>query len=236
VRWFFLILLLLNASMFFWYSQNRTVKTASPQAIDAAGLRESLKLLSEVPPEQLLPLRREQKIDAVIESEIGVKLEEIPRVCFHLGPLDNRPLAEQAVDALGLDSGSVVIAENKRPLSSLYRIYVKDPSNEIERKRLKREFTSSGLESYRMAEGALKGDFSLGLYRNKESAIALTQALQDHNYDAHTYEEKRYHVSYHVEIEIETGAVLAGRLAEMLGPEYPVLKKQKNGCRLLHPR
>jgi len=149
-------------------------------------------------------------------------------VCYRLAYFDTRRDAERSVAAL--EQQRLVIDEERRELAPDFWVYILDPGRSALRRAMRKELSDMGFENYWIQRGPLKGQLSLGLYRNQESAEALQQLLQGRGYAVRIFEKTRYSVRYLVDIALQSTTAAEGRWLAGLSTAYPLIKSEKKPC------
>ncbi len=233
MRWLLLFLIICNLLAYVWYRQAPVDFRAAPPASAAAPIR----LLSELPPEALLPRKELPRKELASEARpapqrtVGVPAVDLPpagenseqgttevelpgvpepvpsglaaapeppadapepaffaptepgRQCYTLsGGVAEREVAallKQLEDA----AMSVVFVRRLEPSGREgYWVYIPDTGADGSMDQARARLQRLGIESYLVTRGVLKGQLSVGLYRNPDSARALYRALQEYGF------------------------------------------------------
>lgn len=154
--------------------------------------------------------------------------ELVVTACLSLAYFDSREAAEAV--AFGGEVVKQDVVEERQWLPSDYWVYIPDPGTSALRRNMRKELSDMGFENYWIQRGYLKGQLSLGLYRNQDSAQALMHLLQDRGFMPRIYENTRYSARYLVEIEVQSTEKGVAELRSALQRRYADIKTEKKPC------
>jgi cell division septation protein DedD len=163
MRIFTILLLLANLAYFgwHWYSPSREPVTANPPLHQAP---RTLTLLSEVAPGS----GPEPAIPAT---------EEEPQTCLSLGVFDNTDESDFLVSALqarGMEASAEMLQSG---VATSYRVYMPPFNADTAARQTLEELQDRDIESFLITSGDLAGGISLGLFTQKDRALALQESL-----------------------------------------------------------
>ncbi|EWC38944.1 SPOR domain-containing protein [Pseudomonas stutzeri] len=217
MRWFFLLLVLLNA--FFWvqhqYQAPVRVKEVAP--LDVYGrANDGIKLLSESQPLE----RREEVVP-------GHQAED---TCLFLGGFDEERAAaslEQRLLSLDVQSDLQVVDTAG---SVDYWVYLPPLASRQASLRQLRELQSRSIDSYIITVGDLANGISLGIFSRKDSAEGVVARLREVDYVALMRELPRMHRKYWVRVAAASRHQVGDALLSALKVDMPALQHQQMSC------
>lgn len=173
MRWVFLSLVCLNLLVMVWFWRDQAgiadVKRYH-QEDSAAG--QSLVLLSELDNSELQHKTKQSDEQTNREQR-----------CYSVGPFkdenDAKFLGIRA-EALGFNSAMRSLATGG---SIEHWVHIPPLANRQQSLQLLRELQGRGVDSYIITQGDLAEGISLGLFRNKQSAVGLTAKMQSLDYN-----------------------------------------------------
>ena len=182
MRWFFLILLLVNLALFAWFQQELNMRDRLSSRTELVGVDvKPIKLLSEIP----VQLRQRQSTRADVATEVT---KEVPGLaCYQIGDFSSE-LAAVRFQQSKLPGSVVSSVKSVERNSPDYWVYVKSPKDLQQRQALQKQLRNSGLEVSLIKRGELKGELSLGRYSSRELAQALLSALLEQKHPAEVFE------------------------------------------------
>ncbi|MEH6627488.1 MAG: hypothetical protein V7739_13665 [Motiliproteus sp.] len=233
MRWFFLILLVLNIALFAWFQQEQEMRGRVADRAELSGVNVApVRLLSEMPIEMrrrpqagvgaqgekvLQPLASaDEKASCVVVSGFG-------SLGSARGFLLERLSADYQGRVIKADAGEVD-----------YWVYVHSFDDVQQRQRIHEQLQDSGYEVSVARQGELKGQLSLGLYQRRELAVALYDSLKDRSYDADIFELPREKTNYLIQLSARKDGAKLGvdgqkMIADLLSFDQQ-LKSEKKVC------
>lgn len=203
LRWIFLLLLLANTLLFFWYAQQH----ARMPDTGAAPIREGvgLRLLSELSSDEVLPARE--------------------RVCLDYGPLNSRYEAQRLVSVL---SSEPVSAEAKPlpPQVVGWRLVLPLPADAARRIALLDNLAKEGWVPESRGAMLSFGRFEdpAALNRARET---LPQSLRD---SARSEPITAAESAWEVRVKHLSGYEISSEINQLVLASWPGIKIEKNGC------
>ncbi len=197
MRWFFLILLVLNIALFAWFQQEQDMRNRLAGRTEFSGVEvDSLRLLSEV--KLKLPLRKAPQAAVEQSKQAASSLSG----CFVIGDFDSVSAARQFQQSQ-MPVGTLAEVRPVQRTAPDYQVYIRAPENVRERQQLLERLQSSGLEVSEIRQGPLKGQLSLGHYQNRSLAMALYDALKAQSYGIEISEQTQPQPWYVIELKIK---------------------------------
>ncbi|MCW9051387.1 MAG: hypothetical protein OQJ91_03540 [Motiliproteus sp.] len=192
MRWFFLILLVLNIALYAWFQQEQELRDRVANRVEFSGADvEPIRLLSEMP----IQLR---KRSAANQSDKSVRSKD--RAAGGANVTEDQclvisgfPSVESArtylLDQLSADYQGRVVQLSESVID--YWVYVRAPEGLHQLQKTQQSLQDQGVEVSVARQGALKGQLSLGLFQRKELALALYESLKKRNFDVDVFELPR---------------------------------------------
>lgn len=216
MRWFFLLLVVLNL-LYYVYEKQRepwqpeTAVADGPVLLNASGLR----LLSE----SAEPLQRTVEIDS-----------EPADACFFLGGFDDESMAA----ALQQRLLSLDIAASLQGIDATagvdYWVYLPPLVSRQASLRQLRELQSRNIDSYIITVGDLSNGISLGIFSRRDSAESVVERLKRLDYSASIRELPRVHRKHWVRVPGELGARVTDGLLMNLMRDFSSLQHRQMPC------
>jgi len=188
MRWLFLFLLLLNLLCLLFWGRQATTTTAAPLAVQSqAEDEQSIRLLSELAPNQLKPR------SAANEDRAGA---ETSGTCQFLGSVEQEEQANALRQRLaGLDIRAQIQAVDLAGVVD-YWLYLPPSLSKQAALQQINVLREQGMEGHLIPQGELSNGVSLGLFPRLEQAHRLRQRLKDIGYQAQLLELSRAKRSY----------------------------------------
>lgn len=216
MRWFFLLLVLLN--IFFWvqhqYQAPVRVKEVTP--LDAYNRpQQNIALLSESSP----PERRAASSLAPNDNS-----------CLFLGGFDDEQTAASLEQRLlSLDVQSEM--QHVDVIGSVdYWVYLPPLASRQASLRQLRELQSRNVDSYIITVGDLANGISLGIFSRKDSAEGVVARLREVDYAALVRELPRMHRKYWVRIATASRHQVDDTTLQGLKEDFPTLQHRQMAC------
>lgn len=217
VRWFFLLLLVLNLFYYVWHQQQAPLRVKA------------------VPP---LESYQADKRDIQLLSEMGVTGSEVPpvarvdaeTVCLLLGDFereDEARVVEQRLMSLDIRAS---LREIDASAGVDYWVYLPPLGSRQASLRQLKELQARHIDSYIITEGDLGNGISLGIFPRKESADNVVVRLREAGYEPLLRELERAHRSYWVQILPEGRRLVGDELLSRLSVDFPGLQHRLMPC------
>lgn len=222
MRWFLLLLLLLNAFYYVWHQQQAPLraKEVAP-ASSYQGARKDIRLLSEA--ESLRsPVRGAEVEPQAAASEAAV--------CLFLGSFDEESRArvvEQRLLSLDIqaDVHSIDAAAGVE-----YWVYLPPLASRQASLRQLRELQARRIDSYIITQGELANGISLGIFPRSDSADSVMQRLREVGYEPQMRELSRAHRSFWVRVAPQSRRLADEFLLGRLAGDFAGLQHQLMPC------
>ncbi|MGG2400167.1 SPOR domain-containing protein [Pseudomonas sp. SH1-B] len=219
MRWFLLLLLLLNAFYFVWHQQQAPLRAKEVAPVGAyLGGRKDIRLLSETDSPR-------QSAGEPAESQAPAPEAA---VCLFLGSFEEESRArvvEQRLLSLDIqaDVRSIDAAAGVE-----YWVYLPPLASRQASLRQLRELQARRIDSYIITQGELANGISLGIFPRNDSADSVMQRLRDVGYEPQMRELSRAHRSFWVRVAPESRRLadefLLGRLAgDFVGLQHQLM-------------
>lgn len=202
LRWTFLLLLLANALLFFWFAQQHVAP--APVEMRSPGVAR-LKLLSELGPGEVLPARQ--------------------RVCLVYAPLSSQAEAQSLVQLLDREQVSAE-AVALPPQAEGYRLSLSLPADSDRRVKMLDELAAAGWvpESH-------GSEMLFGHYASRETAQAAHDSLPD-ELKAHVSLAPEFgsETRYEVHVSHLVGYEISSEINGLIESSWPGVKIEKKPC------
>lgn len=202
LRWLFLLLLLCNALLFFWFAQRHAALTEPVAWPPPLG---ELRLLSELPPGTVLPARA--------------------RVCQRYQPLATAWDAERLVRLLMQQS----VSAQARPMPDVvigYRLALPLPADAARRIALLDQLALAG-----WVPESRGSQLSFGLAQTETEAQALRDSLPAELRElVGVVEERQPDGRYEVQVVHLAGYEISNEINRLIENSWPGIKIEKNPC------
>ncbi|MBE7374212.1 SPOR domain-containing protein [Pseudomonas lopnurensis] len=216
MRWFFLLLVLLNVFFFLQHQYQAPLRVKEVVPLDAYNRpQQNITLLSESPS----PPRREQMSPGQADS-----------ACLFLGGFDEEHLAkslEQRLLSLDVQS-SVQFVDMAGGVD--YWVYLPPLASRQASLRQLRELQSRNIDSYIITVGDLANGISLGIFSRKDSAEGVVARLREVDYAALVRELPRVHRKYWVRVSNAARHLVDDTILEGLMRDMPALQHRQMPC------
>ncbi len=174
IRWLFFMLLAANLTLFAWLRQH-PVKTAPVFSATDPSVP-GLQLLSEADP---------APHDAIWKKDHEENATEIAPVCFRIGPFPSQAAINPVLEPV---QSFVIKTRTRRKTASQeagYWVFLPATKTRAEALKSARKLAQAGVRDYYVVTaGARENTVSLGLYRQKDNAMARLEELQQRGFDA----------------------------------------------------
>jgi hypothetical protein len=161
MKWLFLSLVLINAVLFVLNHKSLRANEGEYRITEGAG---AIRLLGE---------------------ELG--LVRVSERCLVLSGFVNDKDIDQVRKSLDKAGVRYEQVERADLMASVYWVFVENGQSSEQKKKLK----ESGIESYEILEGELRGKFSVGLFENIDLARSLVKRLESMAVQADIFERKK---------------------------------------------
>ena len=218
MRWFFLLLLVLNLFYYVWHQQQAPLRAKAVEPMEMyRGAQQGIRLLdasdrARVRPELTRP-------SAVVGDE----------TCLFLGSFQQEGAARQVEQRLiALD-----IAAEVRSVDAAagldYWVYLAPLASRQASLRQLKELQARKIDSYNITQGDLANGISLGIFPRNDSAESVMQRLRDAGYEPMLRELPRAQRSFWVRIAPESRR-LADDALQQLASDFKDLQHQIMPC------
>lgn len=217
MRWFFLLLFVLNVFYYVWHQQQSPLrpKEVAP-LISAQDSKHDIHLLSES--DRHAPQGR-TAIDGADTS-----------LCLYLTGFE-LAAAAAAVEQRLL---SLDIRAHVQPVDTAaevdYWVYLPPLASRQASLRQLKELQARKIDSYIITQGDLANGISLGIFPREDSAKSVMQRLGDAGYESKLRELPRAHRSYRLRIAPESRRLVSDTLLQTLAYDFKGLQHQIMPC------
>lgn len=220
MRWFFLLLLVLNLFYYVWHQQQTPlrVKEVAPLSLHQS-THQGIRLLSEADKKQVRQAPTE-----------GVAVEARPEGCLFLGGFER----EEEADALLQRVVSLDVAAELRSLDVSagvdYWVYLPPLASRQASLRQLKELQARKIDSYIITQGDLADGISLGMFPRIDAAESVMQRLRDAGYEPAMRELARAHRSYWVRVLPASRRLVDDAMLQRLSSDFVNLQHQLMPC------
>lgn len=218
MRWFFLLLLVLNLFYYVWHQQQAPLRVKEVESFSLyQGARQNIRLVSEADV-------------ARVPVEPGAQVVSSQAVCLYLGSF------EQEAEALALEQRllSLDIQSGVRSIDAAagvdYWVYLVPLASRQASLRQLKELQARKIDSYIIGQGDLANGISLGIFPRSDSAESVMQRLREAGYEPMLRELSRAHRAYWVRIAPESRRLASDALLESLARDFERLEHQLMPC------
>jgi len=226
MRWIFISLVVINIAVFcyFQFSVERAEAAPSQSSLVPA-TDNSLLMLNERRRDTVLP----PPVAAPV-THSGAGRESAALLCSLVGPFLRLLQAEYFVERLAALGVNASVKEVGIPIESGYWVYLAPEASRKEALRRLGELQNKGIDSYVIPKGELANGISLGMYTNKQRAVALQTSVNLQGYDASIADVPRQNKEVWVSLDaVEAAKIDENVWLELLGGEESI-DKQQNFC------
>lgn len=225
MRWIVLALLLANAGLFAWFQAAgrapATVATADRGPVTGEG--ETVRLVSEVPAEQLAPAPAEP--DPTPEPKTRGE-----SLCTMIGPFEEAYQGEDVTERLRALQLDADLRELEMTGQMRYWVFLAPRETRREALRKLRELQAEGIDSYVIPDGSLTNGISFGIFSEPERAEKLAGELRGRGHRVRTREEPQTYLERWVVMPPGEIDGLAEEFWSQLQSDYPDLGRRQNLC------
>ena len=218
MRWFFLLLLVLNLFYYVWHQQQAPLRVKEVESFSLyQGARQNIRLVSEADV-------------ARVPVDSGAQVVSSEAVCLYLGSF------EQEAEALALEQRllSLDIQSGVRSIDAAagvdYWVYLVPLASRQASLRQLKELQARKIDSYIIGQGDLANGISLGIFPRSDSAESVMQRLREAGYEPMLRELSRAHRAYWVRIAPESRRLASDALLESLARDFERLEHQLMPC------
>mgnify|MGYP000700856252 FL=1 len=218
MRWFFLLLLVLNLFYYVWHQQQAPLRVKEVESFSLyQGARQNIRLVSEADV-------------ARVPVDSGAQVVSSQAVCLYLGSF------EQEAEALALEQRllSLDIQSGVRSIDAAagvdYWVYLVPLASRQASLRQLKELQARKIDSYIIGQGDLANGISLGIFPRSDSAESVMQRLREAGYEPMLRELSRAHRAYWVRIAPESRRLASDALLESLARDFERLEHQLMPC------
>lgn len=218
MRWFFLLLLVLNLFYYVWHQQQAPLRVKEVESFSLyQGARQNIRLVSEADVSR-------------VPVESGAQAVSSQAVCLYLGSF------EQEAEALALEQRllSLDIQSGVRSIDAAagvdYWVYLFPLASRQASLRQLKELQARKIDSYIIGQGDLANGISLGIFPRSDSAESVMQRLREAGYEPMLRELSRAHRAYWVRIAPESRRLASDALLESLARDFERLEHQLMPC------
>ena len=218
MRWFFLLLLVLNLFYYVWHQQQAPLRVKEVESFSLyQGARQNIRLVSETDVSR-------------VPVESGAQVVSSQAVCLYLGSF------EQEAEALALEQRllSLDIQSGVRSIDAAagvdYWVYLVPLASRQASLRQLKELQARKIDSYIIGQGDLANGISLGIFPRSDSAESVMQRLREAGSEPMLRELSRAHRAYWVRIAPESRRLASDALLESLARDFERLEHQLMPC------
>lgn len=218
MRWFFLLLVMLNLFYFVWNQQQAPVV---PREVEAMTLPRSagqgIRLLAE----------DSHKRDMVQSGGVAASTEQ---ACLYLGgfALRDQALAlEQRLLSVGVQVELLALEASG---ATDYWVYLAPLGSAQASLRQLRELQARKIDSYVISQGDLANGISLGIFPRKDSAESVMARLRSAGYEPLMRELVRGERSFWLRVAPQSKRLLSEQLLNQLSNDFNGLENQLMPC------
>jgi cell division septation protein DedD len=218
MRWFFLLLLVLNLFYYVWHQQQAPlrVKEVEPMAL-YQGAQKGIHLLDEAD---------RSKVRPELDQAATVHVHD---TCLFLGGFQREDAARQIEQRLmALDIQAQVRAVDAAAGLD-YWVYLAPLASRQASLRQLKELQARKIDSYIITQGDLSNGISLGIFPRSDSAASVVQRLRDAGYEPLLRELPRAQRSFWVRVAPESRR-LADDALQQLASDFKELQHQIMPC------
>ena len=161
--------------------------------------RPSLRLLAEVPPEQLKLLVDEQLTLALLP---GSDREATAVVCRVWGPFTSRAEVEKVERDVAANGGQARVTESIVPGRPDYLVYIGTPGNAQNAHRVLEELKTQAIDSALIRRGRFNNTVSVGVFSRNDRAQRQRRRVAKLGYDVGIEEIDRSYNVFHLEATV----------------------------------
>jgi len=220
MRWVFLFLMLANAILLFWYATTQPSETVT----EAQRAELNLKLVSEMPSEQLLP-----RVDPVRRGLAA--LAPAPTVaCYVIGATEDLLTAQRIMNFFSERGQTALINQTAQAQVVGYELVFTAPDGDAARLQLLNALEAQGvIPESRMENGRLT--FVAGVVKTAKDAFAKKNVFGvfADNADIRPLETKNW--SYFVQINGPFDQEMSNKISGIVKKAYPAIKIEKKLCK-----
>ena len=217
MRWFFLLLLVLNLFYYVWHQQQAPLRVKEVESFSLyQGARQNIRLVSEAD---------------VARMPVGASpVTDSQAVCLFLGSFEREEEARALEQRLlSLDIESAVQSVDAAAGVDYWVYLVPLASRQASLRQLK-ELQARKIDSYIIGQGDLANGISLGIFPRSDSAESVIQRLREAGYEPMLRELSRAHRAYWVRIAPESRRLASDALLESLARDFERLEHQLMPC------
>lgn len=217
MRWFFLLLLVLNLFYYVWHQQQAPlrVKEVEPMTL-YKGERQGIRLLDAADRAKMRP-------------ELAQPSSVVDETCLFLGSFQGEDAARQIEQRLiALDIEAQVRAVDAAAGLD-YWVYLAPLASRQASLRQLKELQARKIDSYIITQGDLANGISLGIFPRSDSAESVMQRLRDAGYEPMLRELPRAQRSFWVRVAPESRR-LADDVLQQLASDFKDLQHQIMPC------
>jgi cell division septation protein DedD len=219
MRWFFLLLLVLNLFYYVWHQQQAPlkVKEVEPMALYKEA-RQGIRLLDA-----------QDRAKVRAEPSRPSSQADADATCLFLGSFQSEDAARQVEQRLiALDIEARVRAVDAAAGLD-YWVYLAPLASRQASLRQLKELQARKIDSYIITQGDLANGISLGIFPRSDSAESVMQRLRDAGYEPSLRELPRAQRSYWVRVAPESRR-LADDVLQQLAADFKDLQHQIMPC------
>lgn len=218
MRWFFLLLLVLNLFYYVWHQQQAPLRVKEVESFSLyQGARQNIRLVSEADV-------------ARMPVDTGLPAAGSQAVCLFLGSFEREDEARALEQRLlSLDIESAVQSVDAAAGVDYWVYLVPLASRQASLRQLK-ELQARKIDSYIIGQGDLANGISLGIFPRSDSAESVMQRLREAGYEPMLRELSRAHRAYWVKIAPESRRLASDALLESLARGFERLEHQLMPC------
>lgn len=220
MRWVFLTLLLLNFLVFAaQWLQGGHFQPQPVSALSAAAQGKALVLLSEVAGGDAGFLE---------QPSASTSYEDLEALCLMVGPAPGQVQAQDLVQVLRHQGVGARVVTQEVVKAPDYWVYIPPLADRDAAIQMLRELQKTRkIDSYLISQGPLANGISLGLFKNREAAVALQEQRAAEGLDAQLIEVERTGIQFWVVIPSEVWLSNEQKLTKLLSErEFSAERRQ----------
>lgn len=234
MRWFILILVLVNGVALYWFSARQENRINSDQHKDvrAVSAADKIMLVSELTPDGLLALSE-------VDVDVGLLMKAERQAqraysgqCVVIGPIVGEGVAARIV--AGLRDVRINVGRWREEAEVAgYWLYLPPATNRSAAQRLVNELYAKGIESFIFEEGDLKRGLSLGVFSSFENAQRRRAAMRLKGYYPEISVQGKQAITHWLEFPVEFSSLLSKKFTEDVTRMAESIIISENECRVV---
>jgi cell division septation protein DedD len=218
MRWFFLLLLVLNLFYYVWHQQQTPLRAKEvPPMAQYQGVQQGIRLLDASDRAKIRPE----------PAEVGGAVMD--QTCLFLGSFQQEDAARQVEQRLMALDIEAQVRSVDAAAGLDYWVYLAPLASRQASLRQLKELQARKIDSYIITQGDLANGISLGIFPRSDSAESVMQRLRDAGYEPLLRELPRAQRSFWVRVAPESRR-LADDVLQQLAADFKDLQHQIMPC------